>query len=418
MSALRRTYLLVTLLFVVVTSFALLLMTRQAREDVLREVQAAESVVGYLYDSVQRDPENLQPSLIGNLRHIRVHWQGDDQDDDESSFEAWVSQYIFDIHTKPRVIDMPDGRRLHISVDPTDEIEEVCDSLLQLLWLSLFALSFSLLSIRWAVKQGLSVLDELLRGLQQVSEGQLDARLPVHSVPEARRLAAHFNSMATTLQKVQADNTELTHALMALQERERARLGQTLHDDLGQYLSGIRAQVCLLRAVSDNPEQVRCTAQQLEVHTQRLQEGFRGLVRDLYPVMLEHLELDEALQLLSNNWQEATGIHCRVIVGQNLPRLPLPTKAHLYRLIQEALTNVARHSHASEVRVRLQYQGKRLRLFIRDNGQGANQPLQPGIGLRSMQERARSLGAQLQVITRPGAGWVLALTLLVEEHVG
>jgi two-component system sensor histidine kinase UhpB len=415
-SALRRLYLLVTIVFMVVTSVALLLLTRQAREDVLREVQAAESVVGYLHQSLQRDPESLNPELISNLRHVRVQWQDEPVAQPESAFEAWVIHYIFAIDTQPRVIDMPDGRSLRISVDPADEIEEVCDSLLQLLWLSLFALVFSLLSIRWAVQSGLRVLDELLSGLQQVSEGQLDARLPVHSVLEARRLAAHFNSMATTLQKVQSDNTALTQALMALQEHERARLGQALHDDLGQYLSGIRAQVCLLRAVSDNPEQVRCTAQQLEVHTQRLQEGFRGLIRDLYPVMLEHLELEEALQLLSNNWQEATGIRCRVMVGQHLPRLPLPTKAHLYRLIQEALTNVARHAGASEVRVRLQCQGHRLRLFIRDNGRGAEQPLQPGIGLRSMQERARSLGSQLRVLTHPGAGCALTLTLPLEEH--
>lgn len=400
----------------VVTSVALVLLVRQAREDVLREVQAAESVADYLYEAALRDPQSLNGALTSNLRHVRVQWQQTPATQSGSALEEWLSQSVFDVKSEPRIVELADGRRLLISVDPNDEIDEVCDSLLQLLWLSLFALLFSLLSIRWAVQSGLRVLDELLSGLQQVGEGQLDTRLPVHSVLEARRLAGHFNSMATTLQQVQADNTELTHALMALQERERARLGQTLHDDLGQYLSGIRAQVCLLRAVADNPEQVRCTAVQLEVHTQRLQEGFRGLIRDLYPVMLEHLELDEALQLLSDNWQEATGVRCRVIVGQHLPRLPLPTKAHLYRLIQEALTNVARHAHASEVRVRLQCQGTRLRLFIRDNGCGAQLPQRPGIGLRSIQERARSLGAELRIHTRPGSGWALDLTLPIEEQ--
>ena len=76
---------------------------------------------------------------------------------------------------------------------------------------------------------------------------------------KAQRLAGHFNAMATTLQQVQADNAELTQALMALQERERAHLGQTLHDDLGQYLTGIRAQACLLRVVTDQPHLLAST---------------------------------------------------------------------------------------------------------------------------------------------------------------
>ncbi len=81
---------------------------------------------------------------------------------------------------------------------------------MQLLLLCLLALLISLLAIRWAVRHGLRVLDELLAGLQQVTQGQLDARLPARSLPEARQLAGYFNAMATTLQQVQADNTELT----------------------------------------------------------------------------------------------------------------------------------------------------------------------------------------------------------------
>lgn len=415
-SALWRIYLLVTLFFVVVTSVGLTLLLRQAYEDVGREVQAAESVVGYLHEAARRDPVSLNSGLTRNLRHVRVEWLPAKPGPADFSLDQWLGQRLFPVQPAPRVVTLTDGRRVQIGVDPTDEIDEVWDSLLQLLMLSLFALILSLVSIRCAVRRGLRMLDELLAGLQLVTQGQLDTRLPAHRLPEARHLASHFNSMATTLQQVQADNTELTQALMALQERERTRLGQTLHDDLGQYLSGIRAQACLLCAVAEQPEQVRSTAQNLELHTQRLQEGFRALIRDLYPVVLEHLALEEALQLLSANWQDAQRIRCRVLVSQALPNLPLPTKAHLYRLVQEALTNVARHAQATEVRVRLHYQGRRLRLFIRDNGCGALLPQRPGIGLRSISERARSLGAVLRIHSRPQAGWALCLTLALPEN--
>ncbi|MCU1716828.1 histidine kinase [Pseudomonas sp. 5P_3.1_Bac2] len=417
MSALGRLYLLVTLLFALVTCVALVLLARQAGADVQRELQAAEAVVDYLYTSAQRDPQSLHPDLTANLRHIRVQWLRADEHalPGAPSFEQWLTQRVFAVQVRSRELRLADGRVLRISVDPRDEVEEVGDSLLQLLGLSLLALLLSLLTIHWALQRGLRVLDELLRGLQQVSQGQLDTRLPLHSVREARRLSRHFNNMATTLQQVQADNDELTQALMALQERERARLGQTLHDDLGQYLSGIRAQACLLRMIADDPQQVRATAAQLELHSQRLQDGFRALIRDLYPVMLEHLELDEALQLLSHDWQDSTGVACVLHSSQQQPRLALPTKAQLYRLIQEALTNVARHANASRVQVRLHYQGRRLRLLIRDNGCGAQLPQRPGIGLRSMQERARSIGAQLRLHSRPGAGWALWLSLPISN---
>lgn len=415
MSVLWRTYLLVTLFFVLVTMLGLALLVRQASEDVQREVQAAEAVVEYLYEAAQRDPASLQNGLADNLRHVRLQWLPLATEPAAQSYEQWLGQRLFALQHTPRVATLADGRQLQISVDPSDEIDEVWDSLLQLLLLCLLALLISLVAIRWAVRRGLRVLDELLAGLQQVTQGQLDARLPARSLPEARQLAGYFNTMATTLQQVQADNTELTQALMALQERERARLGQTLHDDLGQYLSGIRAQACLLQAVAQQPEQVLNTAQQLDANCQRLQEGFRALIRDLYPVVLEHLQLDEALHLLASNWQTAQRVQCHVRVSGTLPNLPLPTKAHLYRLVQEALTNVAKHAQASEVRVRLHYQGQRLRLLIRDNGRGAQLPQRPGIGLRSIHERARSLGAVLRVHSRPQAGWALCLSLVLPE---
>lgn len=417
MSALWRINLLVTLFFAVVTISALALLLRQASHDVQREMQAAQAVVEYLREAALRDPARLQSSLTGNLRHVRVEWLERGQppvEPDTSALDRWLTQHLFSDPAPPVLLSMTEGRQVRIAVDPIDEIDEVWDSLLQLLMLCALALLLSLLTISWAVRRGVRVLNELLAGLHQVTQGQLDVRLHSHSLPEARQLAGHFNSMTSTLQQAHADNAELTQALLALQERERTRLGQTLHDDLGQYLSAIRAQACLLRAVADQPEAVKSTAQGLDDNCQHLQDGFRALIRDLYPVLLEQLELGEALQQLTQNWQTAQGIRCRLLISEGLPALPLPSKAHLYRLVQEALTNVARHAQASQVRIRLQHQGGRMRLLVRDNGCGAQLPPRPGIGLRSIQERVRCLGGELQVRSRPGAGWALSLSIPME----
>jgi two-component system sensor histidine kinase UhpB len=418
MSALWRINLWVCGFFLLVTLACTALLVHQALADVERELQSAEAVVEYLSETAARDPVSLQPWLTQGLRHVRVHWLAADEQPRpavQDGLDAWLARLLF---TEGRhgasVLDLADGRRVQIAVDPRDEIDEVRDSLQQLLSLCAMALLVSLLTIRWAVRRGMGLLDELLRALQQVCAGQLKVRLRTEGVPEARQLAVHFNRMTAALEQAGSDNARLTQALLAVQEQERTQLAQTLHDDLGQYLAGIRAQACLLRLVADQPATVERTMVELEHNCEHLQQGFRALVHNLYPVVLQHLSLADAIRLLVEQWQGRQGIDCRLRLSAQLPTLSAPDKTHLYRLLQEALTNISRHADASQVRVRLQHQGARLRLLVRDNGRGAAQPQRPGVGLYSMRERARSLGGELRIISHPGAGWALALSMPLE----
>ncbi|MDN3222670.1 sensor histidine kinase [Pseudomonas nunensis] len=418
MSALWRINLWVCGFFALVTLACMALLVHQALADVERELQSAEAVVEYLSETAERDPVSLQPRLTRSLRHVRVRWLEPGEAARlpvQDGLDAWLGRLLFaDARHSAQVLDLKDGRRVMIAVDPRDEIDEVWDSLQQVLFLCGLALLVSLLTIRWAVRRGMGLLDELLRALQQVSAGQLNVRLRGQGVPEARQLATHFNRMTGALEQARADNTRLTQTLLAVQEQERTHLAQTLHDDLGQYLAGIRAQACLLRLVADQPDTVERTVRELEHNCEHLQQGFRALVHDLYPVVLQHLPLSEAFGLLVEQWQGRQGIDCQLRVSAQLPALSGPNKTHLYRLLQEALTNIARHAEASQVRVRLQHRGGRLRLLIRDNGRGAAQPQRPGVGLYSMFERARSLGGELRIISHPGAGWALALSMPLE----
>jgi two-component system sensor histidine kinase UhpB len=418
MSALWRINLWVVAFFSLVTVACLWLLLHQAVVDVERELLAAEAVVEYLSETAERDPASLQPRLTASLRHVRVLWLAADEPTRlmaQSRLDAWLGQWVYPSNIHPvRLLSLSDGRRVQISVNPADEIDEIWDSLQQLLSLCGLALLVSLLTIRWAVRRGLHLLDDLLKALQQVSNGQLQVRLPIEGLAEARQLAEHFNRMTATLEQVQVDNAYLTQTLLAVQDQERTRLAQTLHDDLGQYLVGIRAQACLFRAIADQPQRVRSNAQSLEENCEHLQQGFRALIRDLYPVVLQHLSLPQAMELLVEQWQVAQGIGCVLRLDKRVPELPAPTKAHLYRLLQEALTNVVRHAGATEVRVRLQRRGQRLHLLIRDNGCGAQQPQRPGVGLYSMSERARCLGGEMRIMSHPGAGWALALNIPLE----
>ncbi|WP_426139749.1 histidine kinase [Pseudomonas sp. DWP3-1-2] len=418
MSALWRINLWVSGFFSLVTVACLWLLLHQAVADVERELGAAQAVVHYLSETAEQQPAALQPSLTEHLRHVRVIWLAADEPphlSEQSGADAMIADWLLPASNHaPRVLDLKDGRRVQLSVDPSDEINEVWDSLQQLLLLCGLALLVSLLTIHWAVRRGVQVLDNLLKALQQVSRGELDVRLSSQGVAEAQQLAGHFNRMTATLERTEADNRRLTRALLAVQDQERTRLAQTLHDDLGQYLAGIRAQACLLRMVADQSDVVRSTALGLEANCEQLQLGFRALIRDLYPVVLQHLPLPEALTLLAQQWHATHGIDCVLSVDPQLPELTPDARAHLYRLLQEALTNVIRHANASQVQVSLQRLGARLVMEIRDNGCGALPLQSPGVGLYSMHERARCLRGELQVKTQPGAGWALALNIPLE----
>ncbi len=411
MSALRRTYLLVALFFVAVTLVCTAVLLRQAAHDVQRELDAAQQVVDYLAVSLRDEPQALAAGLERSLRHIRIERvAAGNQQPAGPSDRPWLSRWLYPQVMPARVIERANGEQIRLAVNPDDEVEEVWDSLLQLLALFGLALALSLLTIRWAVGHALGVLEDLLGGLRQISRGQLATRLVARRLPEARRLAGHFNQMAGALEEAEAANARLTGTLLELQERERTRLAQVMHDDLGQYVAGIRARACLLRIQAEQPDAVRETAAHLERHSLDLQNGFRTLVRDLYPVMLEHLPLEEAVGQLVEQWQGAQGIECRLQLSGAIPAFTTEDKLHLYRLLQEALTNVARHAQARCVRLRLRGGAHGLRVLLRDDGHG-EPPQRAGVGLRSMRERARCLGANLRLRHCPGRGWTLYLNL-------
>ncbi|MDY0191111.1 MAG: histidine kinase [Desulfuromonas sp.] len=411
MSALWRINVYVTLFFAAVVSVCLAVLLRQAEADVQRELDAAQVLVDYLAEAAPHDPERFV-RLEGYLRHVRLELVAAGESSSLSAAQTHdrLTQLLYPQPAPLHRIELADGRTLLLAIDPQDEVEEAQDSIVQLLGVFALALLLTLLTIRWAVRRGLLVLDDVLLALQSIGEGQLAVRLQTYPVLEAERLAEQFNKMATALESTQAENIQLTRALLNLQDTERSRLGQTLHDDLGQYVAGMRAQIKLLQVMREQPNTVLTVAQVLEEHGRQLQTGFRCLVRDLYPAMLDHLGVVEMLGTLQEHWQKSHGSRCRLHILSVAPDLTVAQKNQLYRFLQEALTNVSRHAQATQVHIWLQYKEGALRLLLTDNGIGSVVQNQ-GLGLRSMAERARTLSAQLHIQARLRRGWSIYLYL-------
>jgi two-component system sensor histidine kinase UhpB len=241
----------------------------------------------------------------------------------------------------------------------------------------------------------LDELVETMRGHDPLSPGK---RVRVSGGPAVVALAQTFNEM---LDRLESERRDSARRALLVQEGERQRIARELHDEVGQTLTGVMLQVEGL--AGRIPEELREQLDELRETARHGTEEVRRIARRLRPEALEDLGLESALAALA----AAIGEQAQLRIERRLePGLPLSQEQELvvYRIAQEALTNVARHADAREVQLHLERTDGRAILTVRDDGGG----LPPGAfrssqGIRGMRERAMLIGAQL-TIGKPAAG--------------
>jgi two-component system sensor histidine kinase UhpB len=229
---------------------------------------------------------------------------------------------------------------------------------------------------------------------------------------EARRaLALRVQAEARTTELL-ARNRELAQQLISVQERERLALARELHDEFGQRCSAILVETATLRRCSpEDRAALLGSAARADMAAQSLYQLVGGMLRRLRPANLDALGLVAALQELCEAWEERSGIACVFDHDELVAALPEAVDVTVYRIAQEALTNVMRHAHASRVRISLRRDaGDMLCLRIADDGRGTDTGRATrGLGLLGATERAASVGGQLHIDSAPGAGMRLTL---------
>jgi signal transduction histidine kinase len=227
----------------------------------------------------------------------------------------------------------------------------------------------------------------------------------------AWRLGAQAESRASELL---AHNRELARQLIAVQESERLALARELHDELGQRCSAILIETaCLRRCAHDDRAALLGAAARADMAAQSLYQLVGGMLRRLRPANLDALGLVAALQELCESWEERSGVACvfhREELGEALPER---MNMAVYRVAQEALTNITRHANANQVRLVLALGAARhVCLTIADDGCGMDLALATrGLGLLGAGERAAALGGELRVESAPGSGVRLMLRI-------
>jgi signal transduction histidine kinase len=231
-------------------------------------------------------------------------------------------------------------------------------------------------------------------------------------------LALHSALLLTDLQHLTADLQRSRERLVIAREEERRRLRRDLHDGLGPQLS---SQTLTLSAIKkllrQDPETAEHLLTDATTHAQEAIADIRRLVYALRPPALDDLGLLAALQEQMTQYR-ASGIVLTLSAPEVLPPLPAAIEIACYRIVQEALTNVVRHAHATHATVGLRLQQEALEVEVRDDGQGLPPGVRGGVGLTSMRERAEELGGTclVEAIAEGGTRVCARLPLLVGRH--
>lgn len=273
----------------------------------------------------------------------------------------------------------------------------------------------------------------LKRGAESIGRGKLDYKLDVKSKDELGDLARSFNQMSADLKsnmeelkrtaveniakerRIQENLRLYAHKVSEAQEAERKRVARELHDETAQAL------VVVSRHLEDlSMGKSKLSAEEIREEVRMILEGVRHFSQELRPSILDDLGLIPALKWLASDLTKNYGIQAETDIRGNQRPLPPESELILFRITQEALTNVRKHSQATRVMVNVDFFEHKIKVSVQDNGKGFMMPARVGdlsrkgkLGLHGMQERAQLLGGTLNIESFPGKGTVLTVEIPV-----
>ncbi|MBT2969879.1 MAG: hypothetical protein B6D72_07860 [gamma proteobacterium symbiont of Ctena orbiculata] len=291
-----------------------------------------------------------------------------------------------------------------ILADPLDEIQDAWQEARSIVFLIVVFTLLCIVLMAIIIRRSLRPVNQISAGLGVIQSGDYAARLPHFNLPELNRLSQQFNHMAQVLDDQQRENRQLNKRLLSVQESERRHLSRELHDELGQSISAIKAMAVTLRQqTTDKPD----SANAIIGVCNQMYGVVRDMMNRLRPVALEELGLVTAIERLVDGWNDRQEeSFCALTIAGRFDEIHEDTAITLYRIVQEALTNVAKHAAAEKIEIWLGRDDKgEIALHIRDDGRGFDQSERgKGMGLLGMRERVETLNGKISLASEPNRG--------------
>ncbi len=277
------------------------------------------------------------------------------------------------------------------------------------------------------IKKQLLYINEVLIS---VTRGRIDRRLKTGSYSELNQISSHFNSMAEgihhqveSLQRLVEENQRLlNNAEEAASLDERRKIARELHDSVSQQLFAISMTISAIKRLIDtDPTEAKKGFDSIEQMTHTAQQELRALIMHLRPVNLNGLPLsDGIIELLTELNQKNPNISIEWEIQPNVFVRPAGIEDHIFRVVQEAISNALRHSKASVLSLRLFVYDNLLSIFIEDNGIGFDIKIdkKSSYGILTMQERISEIGGKIDILSYPGKGTRIELRIPLKKKGG
>jgi two-component system sensor histidine kinase UhpB len=296
-----------------------------------------------------------------------------------------------------------------IKADPLDEMTEVWQESITFFGILCLLILFTFLAINLAFNKALKSIAVIVESLKAIETGQYEQKLPEFSTTEYTNIAKAINHMTDVMAKTQQQNRALTQHSLEIQEEERQRLSQELHDELGQSLTAIKVLAVTANHEKSNTTEITASISQVCDH---LISVVRNMMHQLHPLILTDLGLKAALEDIVNQWSDRSpDISIVMDCTDEVNQLENKITIQIFRVIQECLTNISRHAKAKQVKINIFYkqdQQKMLHIIVADDGVGCDvETHSSGFGLRSMQERIKTLGGELHIQSEPNKGMTI-----------
>lgn len=439
MSLKLRLNLVITLVLALIFLASSVFLVREARRDVQAEIESTANLALHFLDAelaraalADAGPPRFDLAGLGQVRHLSVELHDLEGRTLESnqpngapapSAPRWFANLVGALGR-----DLAPIRRtvsawgeavgtLEVKPDPSFEVDEVWADATGLMRLALALFLVTNVLVYWVVGRALAPVNKILRALNELERGNLATRMPPLTLPELARIAAAFNRMMDTLEASVTQNRQLARQLIRVQEEERRSLARELHDELGQCLTAILADgAAILNAAKAGRPAPRESAEAIVAVTRHIMDLVRSLLQRLHAETLDSLGLEEALHELVQTWRQRNpGTTCKLDIVGSLEQVGDALNITVYRVVQEALTNVARHAHARHLEIRV-HRGAALSVEVEDDGIGMDRnAVAAGFGLPGMRERVQSLGGVMQIASRRGRGVTLTVELPLAE---
>ncbi|WP_315781834.1 MULTISPECIES: histidine kinase [unclassified Bradyrhizobium] len=386
-------------------------------------IRLARAFVETIMDEVNDapDPEsrlNRIVSDLGQLRHVSVVRQALPAQRERSSSagdRAAPGWFIALVHPDKTSVSMPvvvAGKpdTLVITSHPDDEIAEIWDGIVTQLVVG-SAIAMAIFGITMlVVGRALAPLADLSEAMSRIEAGAYDARVKPGGAPELAALCAKLNHLAGALGEAVEEKRRLAERTVSLQDIERKEIARELHDEFGPHLFALRAHASALMRLPEaktiDVAAMRRHGQAILDQVNAVQQFNRRILERLRPVGLAELGLREALGALVRLWRESRPeVAIATTFADDLVRSNETSELTIYRVVQEALTNVFRHAEATAVDVTIEplqqtmagHRRNYTRVCVRDDGHGLKPEHKLGFGLTGMRERLLALGGTLTV---------------------